>query len=444
MIDQMFERHCRRQMKLLKLASFASFNNLLYLCSMVKKMIERKEYIDKLLSYKDKDIIKVVTGLRRSGKSTLLELFRNRLLGNNIMHEQTQFYNFELPENYLNKSWETLYFEIKSKLQANKPNYIFLDEIQNIADFEKLVDGLFVTPNVDVYITGSNAYLLSSELATLLSGRYIEISILPFSFAEYLEVRGIDTGNKYLNYEALFYDYVNETSLPKGVELRDEGFDKIYEYLEALYATIIEKDITQRHKINNKRAFGNVAKFVAANIGSPISPNSISKALKADNQSVHNTTVENFIEYLVGSFVFYRVNRFDIKGKKQLATLEKYYLVDLGLLNVLVGRDRTADRGHILENVVYLELLRRGYKIWTSTLRDGEIDFTVKNRNGEIEYYQVSWEISSAATEEREFKPLETVKDNYPKFLLTTESFPQSRAGIIHKNVFEWLLEKEL
>jgi len=408
----------------------------------MKNLIERKEYLDKLLSYKDKDIIKVVTGLRRSGKSTLLELFRNRLLENNVTPEQTQFYNFELPENYLNKSWETLYFEIKSKLQADKPNYIFLDEIQNIADFEKMVDGLYASKNIDVYITGSNANLLSSELATLLSGRYIEISILPFSFAEYLEVRGIDTSNKYLNYEALFYDYVNETSLPKGVELREDGFDKIYEYLEALYATIIEKDIMQRYKIYDKRAFGNVAKFVAAHIGRPISPSSISTALKADNQSVHHATVEKFIEYLVGSFVFYCVNRFDIKGKKQLATLEKYYLVDLGLLNVLTGRDRKADRGSILENIVYLELLRRGYKIWTGTLRNGEIDFTVKNRNGEIEYYQVSWEVSSPETEKREFASLEMVKDNYPKFLLTTESFPQSRAGIIHKNVFEWLLEK--
>ena len=319
---------------------------------MIQKLIERKRYLDKLLSYKDKDIIKVVTGLRRSGKSTLLELFQNCLLENGALPEQTQFYNFELPENYLNKSWETLYFEIKSNLQTDKSNYVFLDEIQNIAGFEKLVDGLYASENVDVYITGSNAYLLSSELATLLSGRYIEISILPFSFAEYLEVRGIDTSNKYLNYEALFYDYVNETSLPKGVELREEGFDKIYEYLEALYATIIEKDITQRYKIYDKRAFGNVAKFVAANIGNPISPNSISKALMADNQSIHRDTVGKFIEYLVGSFVFYCVNRFDIKGKKQLATLEKYYLVDLGLLNVLVGRDRTADRGHILENVV--------------------------------------------------------------------------------------------
>ena len=248
--------------------------------------------------------------------------------------------------------------------------------------------------------------------------------------------------NKYLNYEALFYDYVNETSLPKGVELPEEGYDKIYEYLEALYATIIEKDITQRYNINDKRAFNNVVKFVAAHIGSQVSPSSISKALKADNQGVHHATVEKFIGYLVESFVFYYVHRIDIKGKKQLATQEKYYLIDVGLLNVLIGRDRTANRGHILENIVYLELLRRVYKIWTGTLRNAEIDFTVKNRNGEIQYYQVSWTISNPETERREFTPLKMVKDNYPKFLLSTESFPHSRSGIIYKNVFEWLLER--
>ena len=407
----------------------------------MKNLVERKEYVDKLLSYKDKDLIKVVTGLRRSGKSTLLELFQKRLLDSGVAAGQTQFYNFELPENYLGKTWETLYFEIKSKLQAGKPNYVFLDEIQNIAGFEKLVDGLYATKNTDVYITGSNANLLSSELATLLGGRHIEISILPFSFAEYLRARGIDTGNAYLNYEALFFDYASETSLPKGVELRGEGFDKVYEYLEALYATIIEKDITQRHAIKDRRAFGNVVKFLAANIGSPVSPGGISKALKADRQSIHHATVEKFIEYLVKSFVFYGVNRFDIKGKRQLATLEKYYLVDAGLLNVLAGRDRMADRGHILENVVYLELLRRGCKVWTGALRNGEIDFIVKNRAGEIEYYQVAWAISNAQKAAREFAPLETVKDNYPKHLLTTESYPQGRAGIVHENVFKWLLQ---
>ncbi len=408
----------------------------------MKELIRRKEYLDKLLSYKDKDIIKVVTGLRRSGKSTLLEMFQDDLLKNGVTSKQTQLYNFELPENFLNKSWDSIYFEIKSKLQTGKMNYIFLDEIQNITDFEKLVDGLYATKNTDVYITGSNANLLSSELATLLSGRYIEISILPFSFAEYLESINIDIKQKYLNYEALFYDYVNETSLPKGVDLREGGYDKIYEYLEALYTTIIEKDITQRHKIYDKRAFSNVVKFLANNIGNRVSPSSISKALKADNQSVHHATVEKFIDYLVESFVFYRVNRFDIKGKKQLATLEKYYIVDMGLLNVLIGRERTADKGHILENIVYLELLRRGYKIWTGTLRNSEIDFTLKNRSGEIEYYQVAWEVSKNETQERELKPLKTVKDNYPKFLLTTDSFTQNKDGIIHKNVFEWLLEK--
>lgn len=409
----------------------------------MNKLISRQDYIDKLLSYKDKDIIKVITGLRRSGKSTLIELFRNNLITSGITTEQTQLYNYELPENFLNKTWDTIYFDIKSKLQPGKNNYIFLDEIQNISNFEKLVDGLYVTENVDVYITGSNAYLLSGELATLLSGRYIEISILPFSFAEYLTLREIDYSNKYLNYEALFFDFVNETSLPKGIELRREGYDKMCEYLEALYSTIIEKDITQRYKINDKRAFNNVTKFMASNIGNKVSPSSISKALKADRQSVHHATVEKFINYLSDSFVFYCVNRFDIKGKRQLATQEKYYLVDLGLLNVLIGRERTVNRGHILENIVYLELVRRGYKIWTGTLRNAEIDFIAKNRNGEIEYYQVAWEISNSQTEKREFASLEKVKDNYPKYLLSTTSFPQNRAGIISKNVFEWLLNND-
>ena len=197
----------------------------------MSKYINRKQYINKLLSYKDKDLIKVITGLRRSGKSTLFDLYREQLYKLGIGKRQVQFYNFELPENYLNKNWDDIYFEIKNKLQVDKTNYIFLDEVQNIPQFEKLVDGLFASENTDVYITGSNAFLLSSELATLLSGRYIEISILPFSFHEYLIARNIVTSDKYLNYEALFFDYINETSLPKGVELRESGFDKIYEYL---------------------------------------------------------------------------------------------------------------------------------------------------------------------------------------------------------------------
>ena len=400
----------------------------------------RKEYIDKLLSYKDKDFIKVVSGFRRSGKSTLLELYREQLLKQGIGKPQIQFYNFELPENYLDKTWRDIYFEIKRKFQADKINYIFLDEVQKIPIFEKLVDGLFASENTDVYITGSNAFLLSSELATLLSGRYIEVSILPFSFNEYLTARKIDKGNKYLNFEALFFDYVNETSLPKGVDLRENGFDKIFEYLDAIYTTIIEKDITQRHQINNKRAFANIVKFVASNIGNALSPGNISKTLKQDGQNIHHATVEKYLEYLVESFVFYKVNRFDLKGKKQLATQEKYYLVDTGLLNILAGKERITERGHILENIVYLELLRRGNKVWTGTARNNEVDFVCKNPTGEIEYYQVAWQMTAESTVEREFGSLEKINDNYPKYLLTTDSFTQSRGGVKHLNVFNWLL----
>jgi predicted AAA+ superfamily ATPase len=392
------------------------------------------------LSYKDKDLIKVVSGLRRSGKSTLLELYRDQLQKQGIGKRQIQFFNFELPENYLNKSWDEIYFEIKKKLQKAKPNYIFLDEVQNIPLFEKLVDGLFATENVDVYVTGSNAFLLSSELATLLSGRYIEISILPFSFHEYLTARSIDASNKYLNYEALFFDYVNETSLPKGVELRELGFDKIFEYLEAIYTTIIEKDITQRFQINDKRAFANIVKFVATNIGNPLSPGNISKTLKQDGQSIHHSTIEKYLDYLTASFVFYKVNRFDLKGKKQLATQEKYYLVDTGLLNVLAGKDRTTDRGHILENVVYLELLRRGYKIWTGTDRNSEVDFVCKTPSGNMAYYQVAWQLGNETTVNREIRALEKINDNYPKYLLTTDSYTPDQSGIRHLNVFNWLL----
>jgi hypothetical protein len=410
----------------------------------MRNYTNRKEYISKLLAYKDKDLIKVVSGLRRSGKSTLFEIYRETLLQMGVHARQIVFLNFEDFElrKFLN-DLDALYAYIISQIDLSKPCYVFLDEVQNVNEFERLVDGLFVKPNIDVYITGSNAFLLSGELATLLSGRYIEISILPFSFKEYLTARNIDTSNRYLNYEALFFDYVNETSLPKGIELREGGFDKIYEYLEAIYATIVEKDITKRYHINDKRAFGNITKFVASNIGSPLSPGNIAKTLKQDGQSTHNTTVEKYFEYLVASFVFYKVNRFDLKGKKQLATQEKYYLVDAGLLNILAGKERTTDRGHILENVVFLELLRRGNKIWTGTTRNNEVDFVCKTTTGDIEYYQVAWQTASEGTVEREFGALEKINDNYPKFLLTTDSFTQNRGGIQHLNVFNWLLDTD-
>ncbi len=412
--------------------------------SFMIKYTGRKQYIEKLLSYKDQDLIKVVSGLRRSGKSTLLEMFRSELQKQGVKKKQIVSLNFEEMElrTFLDDI-DKLYKYIIDQLDLSQPCYVFLDEIQNVNQFERLVDGLFVKPNIDVYITGSNAFLLSGELATLLSGRYIEISILPFSFSEYLEAREIDAKNKYLNYEALFFEYVNETSLPAGVKLRSGGYDKIFEYLEAIYTTIIEKDIAQRHQINDKRAFGNIVKFVASNIGSALSPGNIAKTLKQDGQTTHNTTVEKYLEYLEKSFVFYKVNRFDLKGRKQLATQEKYYLVDVGLLNVLVGKDRITDRGHILENIVYLELLRRGNKIWTGANINSEVDFVCKTPSGDINYFQVAWQLSDEKTSEREFRSLEKIRDNYPKFLLTTDSFTQDRFGIKHLNVFTWLLENE-
>lgn len=409
----------------------------------MKNFIQRKEYINKLFAYKDQDLIKVVSGLRRSGKSTLLEMYRNELKKIGVKKSQIVSLNFEEMElrKFLNNIDE-LYTFIISQLNLSKPCYVFLDEIQNVNEFERLVDGLFVKPNIDLYITGSNAFLLSGELATLLSGRYIEISILPFSFKEYMEAREIDFNNKYLNFEPLFFDYVNETSLPGGVKLRTEGYDKIYEYLEVIYSKIIEKDITQRHQIYDKRAFNNIVKFIASTIGSSVSPGNISKTLKQDGQTTHNTTVEKYLEYLEKSFVFYKVNRFDLKGRKQLATQEKYYLVDLGLLNILVGKDRTTDRGHILENIVYLELLRRGNKIWTGTSRNSEVDFVCKTTKGDIAYYQVAWILTDEKTRKREFGALEKINDNYPKFLLTLDNFTQDFHGIEHVNVFEWLLRK--
>jgi predicted AAA+ superfamily ATPase len=407
------------------------------------RLIVRKQYIKKLLAYKDQDLIKVVTGLRRSGKSTLLELYRIELQNLGIQPKQIISLNFEEFElrRFLT-DLDGLYSYIIDQLDLSKPSYVFLDEVQNVKEFERLVDGLFVKKNVDLYITGSNAMLLSSELATLLSGRFIELSILPFSFHEYLIARNIDTDKKYLNYESLFFDYVNETSLPKGIELREAGYDKIHEYMEAIYNTIIEKDITQRHQINDKRAFGNITKFIASNIGSPLSPGNIAKTLKHDGQTTHNTTVEKYLDYLVASFVFYKVNRFDLKGRKQLATQEKYYLVDAGLLNVLVGKERTTDRGHILENIIYLELLRRGNKIWTGTGRNNEVDFVCKTAVGEIEYYQVAWLVTDESSREREFGALEKINDNYPKYLLTTDGFTQDRNGVRHLNVFNWLLNE--
>ena len=377
-----------------------------------------------------KEFVLIITGIRRCGKSTFMQQMINKL------KSSVAFFNFEDPRIF---GFETTDFVKLDEVIGENTLYYFFDEVQNVDNWEIFIRNLHDKQKV-ICITGSNASLLSRELGTKLTGRNIQIELLPFSFKEYLTAREIDTGNKYLNFEALFFDYINETSLPKGVALRDGGYDKIYAYLEAIYQSIIEKDISQRYEIRETRAFSNIVKFVASNIGSILSPSNIASTLSKEGQNIHHSTIEKYLRYLEACFVFYKVNRFDLKGKKQLVTQEKYYLVDPGLLNILVGKERMTDRGHILENVVYLELIRRGNKVWTGTARDTEIDFVCKTPTGEIEYFQIAWQLASESTIEREFSALEKIKDNYPKYLLSTDSFTQNRSGIKHINVFEWLL----
>jgi predicted AAA+ superfamily ATPase len=313
-------------------------------------LISRKNYVQQLEKLKDEHIIKVVTGLRRSGKSTLLEIFAQQIIELGVSANRVQQYNFEkpiFPEEY---TWLDIYKEILAKTNKEDMNYIFLDEPQQIPEFERLIDALYVEKSIDLYVTGSNAYFLSGEIATLLSGRYITIHILPFSFDEYIECQKDTILSKY----ELFNNYLYETSLPQGVLLRNQGAGIQNMYIQDVYNTIVEKDIRQRYNIQNIRSFDNLSKFLMGAIGSVVSPSNISKAMKQDRQDIHHNTVEKYIEYLVNSFVFYQVNRFDIKGKQQLATQEKYYLVDIGFRNLKLGKFQYQDVGHILENIVYL------------------------------------------------------------------------------------------
>lgn len=404
----------------------------------MKVLISRKNYIQQLEKLKNKHIIKVVTGLRRSGKSTLLAMFAKQIVASGVPSNRVQQYNFErpiFPEEY---TWRDMYKDILSKTDKDNMNYIFLDEPQQIPEFERLIDALYVETNIDLYVTGSNAYFLSGEIATLLSGRYITIHILPFSFSEFVESQQDSTLDK----QDLFNYYLYETSLPQGVLLRDQGADIQNRYIQDVYNTIVEKDIRQRYNIQNMRSFDNLSKFLMGNIGSAVSPNSISKAMKQDNQNIHHNTVEKYIEYLVNSYVFYQVNRFDIKGKQQLATKEKYYLVDIGFRNLKLGKFHYQDVGHILENIVYLELNRRGYQIWIGKIGEYEVDFIVRNMLNKFEYYQVTWSISDPRTAEREIRPLKAIDDNYPKYLISTDLITTEIDGIEHINIIDWLLKK--
>ncbi len=402
-------------------------------------LINRQNYIQQLEKLKDKHIIKVITGLRRSGKSTLFEIFIQQIRDSGVSARNIQQYNFEKPIYPQEYTWRDIYKDILAKTDKDNMNYIFLDEPQQISEFERLIDALYVERYIDLYVTGSNAYFLSGDLATLLSGRYITIHILPFSFAEFCESQKDTTMNKY----ELFNHYLYETSLPQGVFLRNQGTDIQNMYIQDVYNTIVEKDIRQRYNIQNSRSFDNLSKFLMGAIGSVVSPNNISKAMKQDRQDIHHNTVEKYIEYLVSAYVFYQVNRFDIKGKQQLATQEKYYLVDIGFRNLKLGKFQYQDVGHILENIVYLELNRRGYQIWIGKIGEYEVDFIVKNALNKFEYYQVAWSITDPKTAEREIRPLKSISDNYPKYILSTDIITAEIEGIEHINIVDWLLKKE-
>lgn len=402
-------------------------------------LINRQNYIQQLEKLKDKHIIKVITGLRRSGKSTLFEIFIQQILASGVSARNVQQYNFEKPIYPQEYTWRDIYKDILAKTDKDNMNYIFLDEPQQISEFERLIDALYVERYIDLYVTGSNAYFLSGDLATLLSGRYITIHTLPFSFAEFCESQKDTTLNKY----ELFNHYLYETSLPQGVFLRNQGTDIQNMYIQDVYNTIVEKDIRQRYTIQNSRSFDNLSKFLMGAIGSVVSPSNISKAMKQDRQDIHHNTVEKYIEYLVSAYVFYQVNRFDIKGKQQLATQEKYYLVDIGFRNLKLGKFQYQDVGHILENIVYLELNRRGYQIWIGKIGEYEVDFIVKNALNKFEYYQVAWSITDPKTAEREIRPLKSISDNYPKYILSTDIITAEIEGIEHINIVDWLLKKE-
>ncbi|MHC1779656.1 MAG: ATP-binding protein [Bacteroidales bacterium] len=401
-------------------------------------MIVRETYLKKLRQLKDQDLIKVVTGVRRCGKSTLLEAFRNELLETGISPENIIFLNFEERENLALCKWSALYDDIILKVKPEKKTYIFLDEIQLIADFEKLVNSLFVKKNIDLYITGSNAYLLSSELATLLTGRYIAINLHPYSFSEYISAFPDEK-----NSDRLFRNYMNNTAFPGAVTLSKSAPDLVNDYLQSIYDTVIRKDIVKRYNLRKFDNLQRVIEFLFDSVGSLVSPTNIAEQLNrnSDKRISHNTIIK-LINYLTEAYILYSVPRYDIKGKELLLTNEKYYLVDLGLKNVTQTNLHNADLGHKLENVIYFELLRRGGKVFVGKNRDKEVDFILQKPGNEREYYQIAYTVNDEKILERELSSFRTIKDNFPKYLLTLDYDNSVIEGIHKRNVIDWLLEE--
>ena len=400
-------------------------------------MIERTEYLELLKRFKDKDLIKVITGIRRCGKSTLFDLYIEYLKKNKIKSSQIININLENPE-YQFEDYMSLYNYVNKKIKDEEKYYVFLDEVQNVPEFQKAVDGLYIKKNVDLYITGSNAYLLSGELATLLSGRYIEIKMLPLSFKEYCSAFEEKNESK----DRLFLEYMKNGGMPGNISILETNPNDIDKYLDGIFSTVVYKDIMARNNIGDKMLLESVIKFVYDNIGNPISTKKISDTLTSKGISTSNHTVENYLTSFLESFLIYKAERFDVKGKNLLARDYKYYAVDTGLRSYLLGKKANTDMGHILENVVYLELLRRGYKVYVGKVDEYEVDFVAENRDG-IKYYQVSLSVRDEKVLERELRSLERTGDYYPKYLLTLDvDLEADYNGIVKKNVVDWLLEE--
>ena len=399
-------------------------------------MIQRIEYLEELKRWKDKDLIKVITGIEGCGKSTLFKLFINYLKENNIKDDQIISINLE-DISYDFKDYKELYNYINKKINPNQKYYIFLDEVQNVKFFQKAVDSLYIKKNVDVYITGSNAYLLSGELATLLSGRYIEIKMFPLSFKEY--ITAFDNNNYY----QLFLDYMKNGGMPGSVNISKDSPNDVDKYLDGIFSTIVYKDIISRNNITDKLLLESILKFIFDSVGSPISVKKISDTLTSRGLSTSNHTVENYLTAFLESFLIYKAERFDVKGKNLLARDYKFYTVDSGLRSYLLGKKSDSDMGHILENIVYLELLRRGYRVYVGKVDDLEIDFVAENRNG-LKYYQVALTVRDENVLARELRALEKTKDHYPKTLLTLDmDLEADYNGITKINVIDWLLKEE-
>lgn len=395
-------------------------------------MINREEYLNKLINWKDKDLIKVTTGIRRCGKSSLYEIYIEYLKENGIDDNHIISINLESPD-YEFANYKELYDFIKEKMTDDKMYYIFLDEVQNLPEFQKAVDGLYIKKNTDVYITGSNAYLLSGELATLLSGRYIEIKMLPLSFKEYKEYLNEDGDEK------LYLKYINNSSFPYALKLHSES--DIDTYLDSIYNTIIIKDIATRKKMIDTALLRSLTEFLFSSLGNIMSVKKIADTLVSNGRKISVHTVETYLESLTESYIFNKVSRYDIKGKQYLETGEKYYATDVTMRYALLGR-KYMDLGHILENVVYLELLRRGYKVYVGKVGENEVDFVAENKEGRC-YYQVAYTTREESTLARELDSLQKINDHYPKFILTMDLDPiVDYDGIRKINVLDWLLDK--